>query len=383
MKLGLALLNSLRIRRAYRDLPTVCRARPARADIEPTTYCNFRCPHCPTVARPKQSDGAAASGASPRAHLSLSDFTRILDQLPTVYRVKLVGLGEPLLNPDFFDMVRAARRRGVRVLTTNGSLLDAERRRELLSCGLHHLNISVDAANPETHARLRPGSDLEQIADGVKALVRERGPRRFPVIRVWHVVQRESTAEIPALVQRCLDWGVDGLLCTAKLTNFGSAPMEEVVGRRRAVADDLQRVLPEARRLAESAHLEFRCPSAPPPPGKPSHGRPCRWPWSRTFITAQGHVVPCPYASGPEGLLLGRLLPGRAAPEVDFGSAWNGLAMQRLREAIRSNANPAFCRACYPGWSGAGVTCAAAVSAVEGESGAAASPPGAAPRSSA
>jgi MoaA/NifB/PqqE/SkfB family radical SAM enzyme len=331
------------MRRAYRDLPTICSARPARADIEPTTYCNFRCPHCPTVAR-------SVGGSFPRVHLSLADFTRILDQLPTVYRIKLVGLGEPLLNPDFFEMVRTARRRRVRVLTTtNGSLLDADRRREILSCGLQHLNISIDAADAETHARLRPGSDLDKIAEGVRALVAERGRRRFPVIRAWHVIQRDSTPEIPALVQRCLDWGLDGLLCTARLTNFGSESMEELIGERRALAGDLQRVLPEARRLAESAHFQFRCPDAPPPPSKPAYGRPCWWPWSRTLITARGQVVPCPYASGPEGLVLGNLLE---PPSDTFAAAWNGAAMQRLREAIKANRNPGFCRACYPSWSG-------------------------------
>jgi len=344
MKPGSVLANLLRMRRAYRDLPTVCSARPARADIEPTTYCNFRCPHCPTVTR-------SADGSFRRVHLSLADFTRILDQLPTVYRIKLVGLGEPLLNPDFFEMVRAAHRRRVRVLTTtNGSLLDPDRRRELLSCGLQHLNISIDAADAETHARLRPGSDLEKIADGVRALVSERGRRKLPVIRAWHVIQRESAPQIPALVQRCIDWGVDGLLCTARLTNFGSESMEELIGERRALADDLQRVLPEARRLAKNTRFEFRCPDAPPPPSKPSDGRPCRWPWSRTLITASGQIVPCPYASGPEGLVLGDLLG--SPTDSDFAAAWNGAAMQGLREAIRANRNPGFCRACYPGWSG-------------------------------
>ena len=99
MKLGSAVLNLLRLRRARRELPLVTAARPARADIEPTTVCNFRCPHCPTT------------GGVPgfvRRHMSLAEFTSVLDQLPTVYRIKLVGLGEPLLNPDFFAMVREA-----------------------------------------------------------------------------------------------------------------------------------------------------------------------------------------------------------------------------------------------------------------------------------
>jgi pyrroloquinoline quinone biosynthesis protein E len=352
MRLASVLLNSWRIRRTYRDLPLVSSSLPARADIEPTTYCNFRCPHCPTAARPDAVADGDVSARTPRVHLTLADFRRVLDQLPTVYRIKLVGLGEPLLNPDFFGMVREARRRRVRVLTTiNGSLLDLDRRRELLACGLHHLNISIDAADPETHARLRPGSDLEQISEGIGALVRERGRAHFPKIRIWHVIQRESTPEIPALVQRCIEWGVDALLCTAKLTNFGSDSMEQVVRERRAVADDLQRMLPQARLLAQAARLEFHCPSAPPPPTNPFDGRPCKWPWSRTFITASGRVSPCPYTTGPDGLILGDLLD-RSDPTVGFQAAWNGPEMQRLREAVRTHRNPSFCRACYSGWTG-------------------------------
>jgi len=349
MKLGSAVLNLLRLRGARRELPLVTAARPARADIEPTTVCNFRCPHCPTT------------GGVPgfvRRHMSLPEFTSVLDQLPTVYRIKLVGLGEPLLNPDFFAMVREAARRRVRVLTTtNGSLLDKERRRELLTCGLTHLNVSVDAARPETHARLRPGSNLEQIGGELAALIHERGRQRRPVVRVWHVIQRESVSELPDLVARCAEWGVDALLCTAKLTNFGLASLEEVVAERRALAEDLGRVLPEARRRAAAAGLEFRCPEAPPPPRKPEDGRPCRWPWSRTFIAVTGEVFPCPYARGPDGMALGRVLPDAGAKDSDeaedfssFSSVWNGEPMQDLRARIRDRRNPAFCRACYPGW---------------------------------
>ena len=344
MKLTAAAVNLIRLRRAQRDRPLVNFALPARADIEPTTFCNFRCPHCPTT---------GGELGSARRHLALAEFKSVLGQLPTVYRIKLVGLGEPLLNGEFFEMVREARRRRVRVLTTtNGSLLDGERRRELLSCGLTTLNISVDAAKPETHARLRPGSDLEQIGEGVASLLRERGRRRRPAIRVWHVIQRESVPEIPDLVRRCVEWGVDGLLCTAKLTNFGLASLEEVVEGRRAVAEDLGRVLPEARARAAAAGLKFGCPEAPPPPRRPAEGRPCWWPWSRTFITAGGEVAPCPYSRGPEGVLLGGLLGRDGQPGPGFAARWNGETMQGLRERISERRNPAFCRACYPGWSG-------------------------------
>jgi pyrroloquinoline quinone biosynthesis protein E len=310
--------------------------------------------------------------AGSRTHLSLADFLHIVDQLPAIYRLKLVGLGEPLLNPEFFEMVRAARGRGIRVITTtNGSLLDGERRGELLGCGLSVLNVSVDAANPETHARVRPGSDLEQIGEGVAALVRERGRRKAPRIRVWHVTQREAVAELPDLVSLCASWGVDALLCTAKITNFGSSSLEGIVRERRALAADLQRAAPEARRRAAQANLRFTCPEAPPRPRSVSEGAPCRWPWGRTFITARGEVIPCPYASGPDGVVLGCLLaschPERSEGSVSvgqelgschpFAEIWNGPAMRQLREQVRDRRNPAFCRACYGGWEGPPAAC--------------------------
>jgi MoaA/NifB/PqqE/SkfB family radical SAM enzyme len=342
MALRSVVTNAWWLRQARRELPLITRSQPARADIEPTTFCNFRCPHCPTTE--ERPDGPG------RIHLRVAPFTRLLDQLPAVYRIKLVGLGEPLMNPDFFEMVRVARRRHIRVLTTtNGSLLNAERRRELLACGISHVNVSIDAADPETHAQLRPGSDLGQISENLTALMKERGGRRWPQVRVWHVIQREATAQIPDLVDLCARWGVDGLLCTAKLTNFGSCSMEEIVGERRTMTEDLQRILPEARKRAAAANLEFRCPDGPPGPRVPKPEAACRWPWGRVFISARGEVRPCPYAAGPEGLVLGRLF-NEEGHWTRFSEIWNGEAAQSLRAAVREAQNPAFCRACYLGW---------------------------------
>jgi pyrroloquinoline quinone biosynthesis protein E len=290
----------------------------------------------------------------------LERFRRVLDQLPAVYRIKLVGLGEPLLNPEFFDLVREARRRRVAVLTTtNGTLFSSERRREALRSGINHLNVSVDAARAETHARLRPGSDLAEIGEGVTALMRERRGNS-PRVRVWHVIQRASVPEIPELVDRCAEWGVDGLLCTANLTNFGSTSLESVVGERRVLAEQLQGVLPEARRRAAATGLEFRCPEAPPRPRRPEEGSACKWPWGRVFISAGGEVRPCPYAGGDHGLTLGTLFCGDGG-RSRFAAVWNGSEAQALRARVRSAQNPEFCRACYPGWgaeTAGGASCA-------------------------
>ncbi|UCC68995.1 MAG: SPASM domain-containing protein, partial [Armatimonadota bacterium] len=131
---------------------------------------------------------------------------------------------------------------------------------------------------------------------------------------------------------------------------------EEYVRERRGLADELRRVLPEAHARAAAADLEFRCPAGPPAPRKPAEGRPCRWPWGRTVVTVRSEVLPCPYGGGPEGTVLGRLLSSDGEPTQSFAEIWNGPAMGELRERIRRGENPAFCRACYPGWEGPGST---------------------------
>ena len=68
---------------------------PVRLQIEPTSRCNLRCPCC-----------SHSREAGDGHDLSAEDFRRILDCLPWApTRVILSGIGEPLMNPQFFALV--------------------------------------------------------------------------------------------------------------------------------------------------------------------------------------------------------------------------------------------------------------------------------------
>ena len=66
------------------DMPNL----PAMIQIEPTIHCNLRCGMCvnPISDRKKK-------------HMSFAEFKRIVDSLPDLKKLSLVGAGEPLLNP--------------------------------------------------------------------------------------------------------------------------------------------------------------------------------------------------------------------------------------------------------------------------------------------
>ncbi len=86
---------------------------PAMLDIEPTNYCNFRCPHCQVTHWTK-----------PRVTLDTANLLKVLEQFPHLIRVKLQGMGEPLLNKELLPMLKAIEAKGIETeIVTNGSVM--------------------------------------------------------------------------------------------------------------------------------------------------------------------------------------------------------------------------------------------------------------------
>ncbi len=121
---------------------------PYRTPSKPLTLlflinrgCNLRCSFC-DLWEGKQN-------------VALEDAQRLFDDARAIgtKTVVLTG-GEPLLHPQFFELVAAARARGLSVnLTTNGTLVDRHWDR-IAASGIDSLSVSIDGL-PETHDRLR------------------------------------------------------------------------------------------------------------------------------------------------------------------------------------------------------------------------------------
>jgi len=157
--------NRLRLLSAYLAGRSQVDSYPITVIIENTGRCNLACPMCPrnlTQYPPKDFD--------------LELFKRIVDEIRDASELVFPwGLGEPLLNPDVFRMIRYCRDAGLyTVLSTNATLLDEERSRLLIEAGLDHLIIAFDGAtrglrtvseeceireSPEEHSALSGGQE--------------------------------------------------------------------------------------------------------------------------------------------------------------------------------------------------------------------------------
>lgn len=140
-----------------------------------TERCNLRCAHC------YQSGRSTTEPAMPAVHDVLDQFVRLLDSLSIrIGRVTLTG-GEPLIRPDFFDILDAVARRRDRLevaILTNGTRLDRHTARRLARAAPAYVQVSVEGAEA-THAAIRGPGSFRAAVEGLEHLAAEK---------VWTVV---------------------------------------------------------------------------------------------------------------------------------------------------------------------------------------------------
>ncbi len=147
-------------------------------------------------------------------HMPLARYRPLLDGLPPSPRqpitLAFAGFGEPLVHPDFLEMVRLARAAGLQVeLITNGTLLTPETVRELLSLGVAQVAISVDGADETSYAGMR-GGDLAPVLHNVDAL-REARRRAHVRLRLGlaFVATRRNIASLSELLRLAAEMDLD------------------------------------------------------------------------------------------------------------------------------------------------------------------------------
>jgi MoaA/NifB/PqqE/SkfB family radical SAM enzyme len=144
--------------------------RTASVNIE--SACNATCSHC-------SADHMMEQSSRRSDELSLDELRRAMDgflRLGAV-SVNLTG-GEPLLNPNLFEIVRMVPPwRGVVNIQTNGLLLDDEMARRLSEAGVYIVMISLHSHKPEAHEELLnvPGA-FHRVMDAIDNCQRHHMP---------------------------------------------------------------------------------------------------------------------------------------------------------------------------------------------------------------
>jgi MoaA/NifB/PqqE/SkfB family radical SAM enzyme len=79
--------------------------------------------------------------------------------------------GEPLLNPQWSEIVRyASEKRMFTILSTNGQFLDHENCEKIVHSGLNRLIVSADGVDQATYEKYRVSGNLDKIVKGLQCL---------------------------------------------------------------------------------------------------------------------------------------------------------------------------------------------------------------------
>jgi len=212
----------------------------------------------------------------------------VLDQLESagVSTVWMGGWGEPLVHPRFEEAVELARGRFRLGLITNGTLLADHARK--VAGAFDWVVVSVDSFDPDLYSRLRVGSSIEDVEEGMLRLAEAARARGRPVsLWVSVIAMRSNLEEIPDMVARASELGASGMI-VSNLIPTGPGMVGEVLYGR-APHDSVGRVMHRARLRAVVANLRLVEPDF-----QYRTDRYCPFVNSRSLaVSWDGEVAPC------------------------------------------------------------------------------------------
>lgn len=131
-------------------------------EVGVTSNCNFRCDYCCAYQR---NDGE---------HIGAREIIRVIDDLPTLKRVRLSGGEVTLKFQDCLETIAHCASKGIATqLNTNASLLDRDKIRRLHEAGLTNIHISFNFTSADQHAayyRLSPAI-FHKIVENIRLCV--------------------------------------------------------------------------------------------------------------------------------------------------------------------------------------------------------------------
>jgi len=173
---------------------------PLTLAIESTAKCNLFCPMCPRE-----------NIYFPPKDMELAVFRKIIDETRDCLEFAVpYGVGEPLLNPEIYEMIAYCRKSGVPSgISTNATTLTADAARRLIEAGLDYIIFAFDGSTRETFEKYRKGADFEKVRNNIHTFLKVKKQLRSKVFCIIQMVRlRDNRAEIPELIRM---WRIEGI----------------------------------------------------------------------------------------------------------------------------------------------------------------------------
>jgi radical SAM protein with 4Fe4S-binding SPASM domain len=280
----------LRLFHHYRKKHTVLPYMPIRLWVELTSHCNYRCGMCPNKDLPSAEKGFMDFGL----------FRKIIDEAAEfAFETNIAHRGESLMHRHIADMTRYAARKGLFTrLHTNGSLLDEQMSRRLVTAGLNRISFSFDGFDKETYEKIRTGGNFDKTVTNIQRFLE---------------IKKESRSRRPAVAIEVINLNqYSGSDLEKKknsfLRRFEHLPLDDFI---------MKNPHNWAGRL--EGHRDTR------------HYCICPFPWNALVIFWNGDAFPCPQD------FFGDYKLGNAA-RMTLREIWNSPQMVSLRKKLADGA---------------------------------------------
>jgi len=165
--------------------------KPSNLNLEITWRCNLKCGLCPSRA------GHGQKGELKQKDMAFDDIKRIIKKLPQLRTVNFIGAGEPMLHPDFYEILNYLHKMRLGItFTTNGTLI-TEQNVEKLTPNVDRVVVSVDSPNPNKYNEMRPGADYIQVCRNIHTL---KKLKKDIQINIQMLVTKDTVASLEAMV---------------------------------------------------------------------------------------------------------------------------------------------------------------------------------------
>jgi MoaA/NifB/PqqE/SkfB family radical SAM enzyme len=188
---------------------------PEQVVIDITNRCNERCIGCwlysPLLKEKPSSQWLKQEITFSRAKSLIDDLANLGTK-----RIRFTGGGEPFMHGKIMDLVEYTKAKGlICCITTNFSLLNKDRVKDLIKFEVDELAISLWASNEKTYQRTHPGATTDtfkKIKENLMILTHEK--KNKPSVTLCHVICNLNYQEVEEMYRFAQDTGVDGVYFT-------------------------------------------------------------------------------------------------------------------------------------------------------------------------
>lgn len=284
---------------------------PTHIQVEPTTLCNLQCAFCPVTTGMKRPSG----------RMNFETFKKTIDEIGDyLFLIVLWDWGEPFLNPAIYDMIKYAKKRDIKIVSsTNGHVFakggHAER---LVDSGIDSIIFATDGISQKTYEQYRAPGKLKTVIAGIERVVAAKHTLNSttPLIHFRFVAMRHNEHEIPMLKKFAQSLGVDAL--SIKTLN----PYDQ--GECHSTKADGLDFIPENPRYQrfeynhkDGSRIRLK-------------RNPCKRLWNDPTLHWDGKISPCCF-DPHDNYLLGDL------KQQSFREVWQGTPVAQLRHQFHKD----------------------------------------------